>query len=98
MRRAKSYSIIDHQLLHGGYLKRLSHQSMILYFFLALVGDRDGKSFYKEETIGEVMQLNEDEISNARTELIQEGLIQFKNPFWQVKSISKEKGNGRSQE
>jgi len=51
MRQAKSYSIIDHYLLHGGYLHRLSHEAMVLYLFLALVGDKSGRSFYADATI-----------------------------------------------
>ena len=46
MRWAKSYSIVDHGLLHGGYFHRLSHEAPSLYLFLVVVGDRDGKSYY----------------------------------------------------
>jgi len=34
MRWARSHSIIDHDLLQGGYLHRLRHESIILYLFL----------------------------------------------------------------
>ncbi|OGP96081.1 MAG: hypothetical protein A2157_19010 [Deltaproteobacteria bacterium RBG_16_47_11] len=37
MRWARSYSIIDHQILHGRYLHRLSHESISLYLFLVVV-------------------------------------------------------------
>ncbi len=46
MRWAKSYSIIDHKFFHEGYLRSLSHESLILYLFLVTVGNSDGRSFY----------------------------------------------------
>jgi hypothetical protein len=48
MRWAKSYSIIDHQIFHGGYLSRLSHESMVLFLLLVVAGDWQGRSFYSE--------------------------------------------------
>ncbi len=70
MRRAKSYSIIDHQLLHGGYLNRLGRESMVLYLFLALVGDRSGRSFYADVTITGILRLERQALHQARLELI----------------------------
>lgn len=88
MRRAKSYSIIDHQLLHGGYLHRLSHEAMVLYLFLALVGDRSGRSFYADLTVTLILRLKGRDLYQARLELIKEGLIDYRKPYWRVKTIS----------
>ncbi len=90
MRRAKSYSIIDHQLLHGGYLNRLSHESMILYLFLAVVGDKNGRSFYADLTVMGILRLGVQALDEARLELIREGLIDYRPPYWQVKTIKLE--------
>jgi hypothetical protein len=90
MRWAKSYSIIDHQLLHGGYLERMSHESMNLYLFLVLVGDRNGKSYYSETRIMQLLRLDDRQIEKARQELIQEGLIAYESPYWRVKTIRRE--------
>jgi hypothetical protein len=90
MRRAKSYSIIDHQLLHGGYLNRLSHESMILYLFLAVVGDKDGGSFYADLTVMGILRLGVQALDEARLELIKEGLIDYRPPYWRVKTIKLE--------
>ena len=88
MRWAKSYSILDHQLLHGGYLHRLNHESMSLYLFLAVVGDREGKSYYSEATIIDILRLKPETLEKARNQLIEEGLIEYRQPNWWVKNIS----------
>ncbi len=91
MRHAKSYSIIDHQILHGGYLHRLSHEAMILYLFLVVVGDREGRSFYADTTIMEILRLDNTDLNNARLELEAEGLIYYRWPYWFVRNIKEGK-------
>jgi hypothetical protein len=83
MRRARSYSIVDHQLLHGGFFQRLSHEALVLYLFLIVVGDKDGKSFYAERTLMGKLRLSTLVFSQALESLIQEGLIAYRRPnFW----------------
>lgn len=48
----------------------MSHQSLILYLFLILVGDSEGRSFYGERTIMEILRLNNKELYHARQELL----------------------------
>jgi len=91
MRRAKSYSIVDHAFLHGGYFHRLSHQALSLYLFLIVVGDRDGKSYYGEHTIADILRLKGDTFRGARQELLEAGLISFCSPYFWVKTISQTK-------
>lgn len=95
MRWAKSYSIIDHNFLHLGYLHRLSHKSLILYLFLVIVGDKDGRSFYSERTIMEILRLGQKELYQARQELLKEDLIDYRSPYWWVKNITGGKSDGR---
>ena len=85
MRWARSYSIIDHQILHGGYLHRLSHESMILYLFLVVVADRQGRSFYSDRSITEILRLSGPKLHQAREGLISEGLIGYRRPYWEVR-------------
>lgn len=61
MRRARSYSIVDHQLLNGGYLHRLSHEALALYLFLVVVADRGGKSFWSEKSISQILRMSASE-------------------------------------
>jgi hypothetical protein len=95
MRWAESYSIIDHQILHGGYLKRLSHESMVLYLFLVVVSDRQGRSFYSDRSVTEILRLTGQNLNQARNELISESLISYRKPYWQIKNITQRRSNGR---
>ncbi len=94
MRWAKSYSIIDHEILHRGYLHRLRHESMILYLFLVVVGDRDGRSFYAETTVMDILRLDRRELDAARLQLTEEGLIEYRRPYWWVRDIPVRRCNG----
>jgi hypothetical protein len=89
MRRAKSYSIIDHQFLHEGYFEKLSHESLILYLFLVLVGDKNGSSYWADPTITKLVRLDKLKLNSARMELMAEGLITYNKPYWKVNNISK---------
>jgi hypothetical protein len=37
-----SFSWLDHRLLHSGFLRLMQPEEMLLYFFLVLVGDKNG--------------------------------------------------------
>jgi hypothetical protein len=95
MRWARSYSIIDHQILHGGYLHRLSHEPMLLYLFLVVVGDRQGRSFYSDRSITEILRLSRAALQHARGELISEGLISYRRPYWEMKNLTQRGDHGR---
>jgi hypothetical protein len=95
MRWAESYSIIDHQLLHGGYLHRLSHKAMVLCLFLTTVGDREGRSFHGDANIMGILRLEDGELEAARRELLHEGLIDYRRPYWRVNNLQRRKGDVR---
>lgn len=86
-RWARSYSIVDHQVLHGGYLHRLSHQALALYLFLVVVGDREGRSFYAERTIADILRLTPSEWWGSLQELIKSNLIEYRRPYFWVKDL-----------
>lgn len=87
MRTAKSYSIVDHQLLHGGYFYRLSHEALSLYLFLVVVGDKDGKSFYGEKSIASILRLSGDTLATSIDELVEAKLIHYNRPYFWVKTL-----------
>ena len=95
MRWARSYSIIDHQVLHGGYLNRLSHEAMVLYLFLVVVGDREGRSYYSDRSVTEILRVSAPGLEHARKELISEGLIRYRRPYWEVKNIPQRRSHAR---
>lgn len=95
-RQAKSYSIVDHELLHGGYLGRLSHKALVLYLFLIVVGDCEGKSYYSMYSVENILRMELFEICRAKDVLIVEQLINYQKPYWQVLSLTYAKGTGKN--
>jgi hypothetical protein len=87
IRSAKSYSIVDHKLLHGKYLHNLSHSAMALYLFLVVVGDQEGKSFYGEKTLVSILRMTPAQLHSAIGELVQAGLIVHQTPYFWVQTI-----------
>ncbi len=60
---------------------------MALYLFLVVVGDREGRSFYSERSVSEILRLDNLGLRQAREELISEGLIGYRRPYWEVRRI-----------
>ena len=79
-----SFSWLDHRLLHNGYLRLMQPEEMVLYFFLVLVGDKNGVSFYGYDSILNLLKLSLDQYITARNRLIDMSLIAFENSRYQV--------------
>lgn len=91
MRRAKSYSIIDHAVWHRGYFQKLNHSSLVLYLFFVVVGDRDGKSYYSEESIARILRLTEEDLQRSLEALSELGLIHYRRPYCTVRELTEER-------
>lgn len=87
MRWARSYSIVDHELLHGKYFHRLSHEALSLYLFFVVVGDREGRSFYGERSISEILRFSAEQFRHAREQLLNLGLIRSGGPYVWVRNL-----------
>jgi len=96
MRTAKSYSIVDHQLLHGGYFHRLRHSSLALYLFLVVVGDKDGRSFYGEKSLINILRLSEEELAASIDELMAARLIHYNRPYFWIRTLEGTNGQGNN--
>lgn len=48
-----SFAWIGHRFLRGGFFASLSQEELLLYFFLVLVADRQGLSYYHYDKICE---------------------------------------------
>jgi hypothetical protein len=66
---------------------RLSHEAILLYFFLAAVSDRDGLSFYSDASIAVRLRMGEAVVVRARDELVAEDLVAYRVPLTQVLSM-----------
>lgn len=79
-----SFSWLDHRLLHAGFVARMTRDELLLYFFLVLVGDRHGMSFYSYDKICTLLKLEADTLVEARAGLIAQTLIAFDGHCYQV--------------
>lgn len=79
-----SFSWIDHRLLTDGFLAAMTRDEMLLYFFLVLVGDKNGVSFYAYDTICQLLKMDVDDFVQARNLLIDHSLIACENGRFQV--------------
>ncbi|MES0446555.1 MAG: hypothetical protein ABUJ92_08435 [Desulfobacterales bacterium] len=85
-----SFAFIEHRFLRLGFRSKLSHHELILYFFLVLVADREGLSFYGKEKICSSCRLSPEEYLVARNNLIQKDFITFDEQLFQVLSLPAE--------
>jgi hypothetical protein len=84
-----SFAYIEHRFLRDGFLGALSQHELLLYFFLVLVSDRNGLSFYNYDKICSLLQMDLDDYLQARNGLIQKDLIAFDGTIFQVLSLPK---------
>lgn len=66
---------------------RLTHEAIVLYFFLAAVSDKDGLSFYSDASIAVRLRITEAAVVAARGELVAEDLVAYRAPLVQVLSL-----------
>jgi hypothetical protein len=78
------FSFIPHRFLSDGFLAVLSQKQLLLYFFLVLVSDRNGLSFYSYDAICSLLELSLDQYIEARDGLIKKDLIAFDGTLFQV--------------
>ena len=86
------FSYIPHRFLTDGFLTSLSQKEILLYFFLVLVSDRHGLSFYSYDAICSFLQLSADQYVEARDGLIKKELIAFDGTLFQVLELPTQPG------
>ena len=78
------FSFIPHRFLTDGFLSFLDQKELLLYFFLVLVSDRQGLSFYSYDAICSLLQLTVDDYIRARDALMEKDLIASDGTLFQV--------------
>ncbi len=81
---AEGFSWIDRRFVREGFIERLSPEAILLYLFLVAVSDARGLSFYAEPTILRILKLNLQELTQARSRLVNAKLILYTYPIYQV--------------
>jgi len=80
------WSWIDRRFLRE-HAPRLSHEAIVLYFFLAAVSDKDGLSFYGDASIALRLRMTEGAVVAAHNELVAADLVVYRAPLVQVLSL-----------
>lgn len=75
------------RLLTSGLLAQLSREAKLLYFFLCLVSDRQGLSFYGERRLERELGLARGALHRARQELKRYDLLAFDGRIYQLLSL-----------
>jgi hypothetical protein len=82
----EGWSWIDRRFLKQ-HASRLSHEAILLYFFLAAVSDQNGLSFYSDTSTALRLRMGEQVVVRARDELVAEDLVAYQAPLTQVLSL-----------
>lgn len=86
----KSFSWIDHRLVRDRHIERLSHGATALYLFLICVGDRQGLSYYGDQSLANKLNMEAVALNHARSELIAADLVAWQRPIYQVLGLDPE--------
>ena len=89
-----SFSWLDHRLLTHGFLNAMTSYEIVLYFFLVLVGDKNGVSFYSYDKICQLLKLELADYIQARDRLIQRSLIAHQQGRFQVLELPQQPNPG----
>jgi len=82
-----SFSWVDHRLVRHCYLQACDCRALALYLFLVTVSDVQGLSYYSEAAICRQLNLQLEELKDARAQLRQADLIAYQRPLYQVLSL-----------
>ncbi|MDO8948242.1 MAG: hypothetical protein Q7U88_13975 [Desulfocapsaceae bacterium] len=82
-----SFAWISHSFLRRGFFTSLTQNELLLYFFLVLVADRQGLSYYHYDKICSLLCFSVDDYIVVRDQLIEKDLIAFDGNFFQVLSL-----------
>ena len=85
-----SFSWIDHKFITNGYIKSLSKDEIILYYFLISVGDKNGVSYYHSDTICKLLKLDLASFTETRDGLVFKDLIAYRHGIYQVLNLPTE--------
>ena len=80
----RQFSWVDHRLVRTRLLSGTDTCSWALYLFLVTVGDEQGLSYYSPRTICEHLEVDPKNLSHARAQLLERGLIAWRSPLYQV--------------
>lgn len=78
---------VPFRLLTSGILKELSAEATLLYFFLSLVADPQGLSYWGDKRMAQQLGLPQGLLEQARQELLDRDLVAHGGMLYQVLSL-----------
>jgi len=83
--RHGSFGWIEHRFVRGGYLEGLRDPEPLLYFFLSIVADQRGISFYSLDRIRQLLGIpHAHTLQGAIDELVNRDLLAYSSGIFQV--------------
>ena len=83
----RPFGWIPFRILTSGLLPELSSPTQLLYFFLCLVADEQGMSYYGARRLTDLLGLSESDLAGARSELVKRDLLAFDGRLYQLLSL-----------
>jgi hypothetical protein len=83
----KQFSWIDHRLVRDRHIEKFTHPAAALYLFLVTVGDVNGLSYYGDKAVMKRLGMDQSMLQNARSNLVQNAMIAWQKPLYQVLSL-----------
>jgi hypothetical protein len=80
-----SFAFIEHRF--RDWIKTLSPEELLIYFFLVIAADKQGLSYYSPETICSQLKMSIHPYRQALKSLISRDLVAFREPLFQVLSL-----------
>lgn len=80
------FSWVDRRFVHD-WIPQLSTEATLLYYFLATVADKNGLSYYRDDSLACRLRLRLANLLEARDELLRLDLIAHEPPLTQVLSL-----------
>ena len=78
------FSWIDQKFVLNGHVERCSPSALALYLILVTVADSSGISYYGDTRLCQMISIDAVSLNLARNNLIQNQLIAYEKPFYQV--------------
>ena len=83
----EQFSWVDQALVQQHFIDRCDARSAALYLFLVTVSDAQGLSYYGAATLARRLHLSEQDLVEARQQLIDLDLIAYRSPLYQVLAL-----------
>ena len=83
----RHFSWIDHRLIRDGYINQCCIEALALYLVLVTVADARGLSYYSDRSLCKLLRMGQAALEKARSNLIEEALIAYQSPLYQILSL-----------